>query len=172
MPNPLDDLTGKNVIVDGVPMPDRKVLELVAGDGITFEASDDAVNGRTVIEITAGAVGSTNPIAGPIGEEMLVRGYDTADSGEAATSLVIRGGNHTDSGTVGHTIVRAPVSYAVGTDGTVRLEKASSDAVVIVSNLGAFVALTTYADDAAAGVGGLTAGYLYKTAGGVVMVKL
>jgi hypothetical protein len=35
-----------------------------------------------------------------------------------------------------------------------------------------FSGLSTYADDTAAGVGGLTAGQLYKTATGVVMVKL
>jgi hypothetical protein len=58
MPNPLEDLTGKNVIVDGVPMPDRKVLEFVAGSGATLEASDDAVNGRTVIELSAAGAGA------------------------------------------------------------------------------------------------------------------
>jgi hypothetical protein len=58
MPNPLEDLTGKNVIVDGVPMPDRKVFEFVAGDGVEFEASDDSVNGRTVIELSATATAS------------------------------------------------------------------------------------------------------------------
>lgn len=59
MPNPLEDLTGKNVIVDDVPMPDRKVFELVAGSGVTLAASDDSVNGRTVVEISASAEGAS-----------------------------------------------------------------------------------------------------------------
>jgi hypothetical protein len=50
MPNPLEDLTGKNVIVDDVPMPDRKVLEFVSGTGVTFAVTDDSVNGRTVLQ--------------------------------------------------------------------------------------------------------------------------
>jgi hypothetical protein len=62
MPNPLDDLTGKNVIVDDVPMPDRKVLEFVSGDGVTFEATDDSVNGRTVIEVGGGSASGTLPV--------------------------------------------------------------------------------------------------------------
>jgi hypothetical protein len=53
MPNPLEDLTGKNVIVDGVPMPDRKVVQFVAGEGMDIDATDDSVNGRTVITLTS-----------------------------------------------------------------------------------------------------------------------
>ncbi len=66
MPNPLDDLTGKNIIVDGVALPDRKVVEFVAGEGVEFEATDDSVNGRTVITVTStggeggGTVAATN----------------------------------------------------------------------------------------------------------------
>lgn len=172
MPNPLDDLTGKNVIVDGVSMPDRKVIEFVSGDSITLEAADDSVNGQTTITVNAGDGVSANPVAGPIDEEFLIRGYDTADAGEAATTLLVRGGNHTDSGTVGDTVVRAPVSYPVGTNGEIKLQDSSSTDVIRITDIGLFALLGTYADDTAAGAGGLTAGYLYKTAGGVVMVKL
>lgn len=58
MPNPLEDLTGKNVIVDGVPLPDRKVIEFVAGDGVELAAADDSVNGQTTITVSfPGVVG-------------------------------------------------------------------------------------------------------------------
>lgn len=59
MANPLDDLTGKNIIVDDVPMPDRKVLELISGEGVVLEAADDSVNGRTVITVTAEGGGAS-----------------------------------------------------------------------------------------------------------------
>ena len=74
MANPLDDLTGKNIIVDDVPMPDRKVLEFVAGDGATLEAEDDSVNGRTIIRVSA-----TAGEAGEDGED----GTDGADGEDA-----------------------------------------------------------------------------------------
>lgn len=55
------------------------------------------------------------------------------------------------------------------------LEALSDDRVVledVAAGSVATLSLPTYADDAAAGVGGLTAGKLYKTATGAVMVKL
>ena len=64
-------------------------------------------------------------------------------------------------------IFKAPVTFEGTVQGalTVTDDLTAADAVT-------FAALPQYADDAAAGGGGLTAGRLYRTATGVVMVKL
>lgn len=57
--------------------------------------------------------------------------------------------------------------------GRIDLKLAASDTASLSNRIiNRFVGLPEYADDTAAGVGGLTAGQIYRTAAGVIMVKL
>ena len=91
MANYLDDLKGKHIIVNSVPMPDRKNMEFIG----TIVASDSQLEDKTTLEFTGGGGGAVDSVFGRTGVVV-------ATSGDYVASLV-----DNDSGVVGVTVADA-----------------------------------------------------------------
>lgn len=150
--------------LEGAFVVDADTIDMTSAADFDINTTTDFdVNATTAVTIDSG---TTTTITGGTG---LTLDVTTGDMGL----------NSTD----GDVIISPAVNFtATASTGDVTLTSTAADVNInagddiILTPTGnltfALAAIPTYADDAAAGVGGLTAGQVYKTAAGALMIKL
>lgn len=126
------------------------------------------------IDVTGDDLGAVVTLS----DAQTITGIKTHSVGIVANGGITAGssGNiaiNTNKFTVAASSGNTVVAGTLGVTGASTLGAATISGVASLSNASITIAsLPEYADDTAAGVGGLTAGRLYRTAAGAVMVKL